>query len=219
MTEPLSLDLEVLRRLAPSLTTDQLARAALLIESSDAQQRELQMLQEASPMARDAYFATLRAAAGRPTVALRDGTTGYYVRTNRRDECFAACLATCLQVPISDVPDPRIDERLAAGEDPEEIGRSAWHQILEWLASRGLGIAIHKRPPAGHPRWIGVVPLRGHFNDHCLVMSGDEILFDPVDQLQHHGAVAHFQSRHVRFGYSFEAVPPRVTNQPQRRAD
>jgi hypothetical protein len=52
---------------------------------------------------------------------LRDGTLGYLARAGPEDGCFASALATCLQVPIGDVPDPRLDERLAAGESPEAI--------------------------------------------------------------------------------------------------
>ena len=54
------------------------------------------------------------------TKRLADGTIGYFTRPPRQDDCFAAALATVLRVPIAEVPDPRIDERLARG----------WHRRL-----------------------------------------------------------------------------------------
>src|SRR5437762_1844887 len=88
---------------------------------------------------------------------LTDGTTGYHVRNGRRDDCLAAALATCLQVPIEEVPDPRIGERLDAGEAPEDIDRSAWRELRRWLAERGLQMCSHRTVPANRHRWIGIV--------------------------------------------------------------
>jgi len=35
--------------------------------------------------------------------------------------------------------------------------------------------------PVSRRRWIGVVRAGGgHFEDHCLVMARDRVLFDPV---------------------------------------
>lgn len=110
---------------------------------------------------------------------LRDGTVGYNVRVPRRDDCWAAAVATTLQVPIDEVPDPRVDERRRGGESFDEISRSAWRELERWLARRRLRTITHRTVPAGRRRWIGVVPLRGQFNDHCLVMRGDDVLFDP----------------------------------------
>ena len=115
-----------------------------------------------------------------PRTRLEDGTIGYRVRVPRTDDCFAAALATVLQVPIGEVPDPRIDERLAAGESPEEITSSAWDGLYEWLDRRGLRMIVHEKVPANRRRWIGIVPWRGDFNDHCLVMRMDRLLFDPA---------------------------------------
>jgi hypothetical protein len=65
------------------------------------------------------------------TKTLADGSIGYAARPRwlggrwfpREDDCFASALATVLQVPIDELPDPRIDERLAAGESAGEIAR------------------------------------------------------------------------------------------------
>lgn len=59
-------------------------------------------------------------------VRLRDGTLGYRVGFPRDDDCFAAAVATTLQVPLDQVPDVRIDERLRAGESPENVKRLLW---------------------------------------------------------------------------------------------
>jgi hypothetical protein len=111
---------------------------------------------------------------------LHDGTIGYYVRMPRTDDCFQAAVATVLQVPINEVPDSRIDERLAAGWSPDKIDRSARKALDAWLAGRGLRMVFHDRLPVAEPRWIGVVPLPGAFNDHSLVISRGELLFDPT---------------------------------------
>jgi hypothetical protein len=68
---------------------------------------------------------SVRQQSRRTTVTLSDGKTGYLERPGRADDCLAACLATCLHVPIREVPDPRLDERVAAGESVQEINRSA----------------------------------------------------------------------------------------------
>ncbi len=122
---------------------------------------------------------TRRLEAG-PRGRLRDGTFGYFVRGLRTDDCWAAALATCLQVPIDEVPDPRLDERLRAGEDPAEVDRSAWLALDRWLADRGYRMTVHCKPPTSRKRWIGIVQLPGWFQSHCLVMSRDEVLFDPA---------------------------------------
>lgn len=134
---------------------------------------------------REAREALLRCSAR--TVDLPDGTVGYFGRPAvkagyfRRDDCFTAAVATVLQLPISELPDPRFGERLAAGEDPEDIDRSARQQFARWLARRGLRMVTHRTLPVARRRWIGVVLQSGWFMDHCMVMAGDRILFDPTE--------------------------------------
>jgi hypothetical protein len=117
-------------------------------------------------------------------VLLRDGTVSYRVRAPRRDECWRSAVATVLQVPIDDVPDWRLDERHRGGEDTGEIRRSAWQEMARWLAGRGQRMVTHRTVPAARARWIGVVPMRGLFNDHCLAMSWGEVLHDPTVDFQ-----------------------------------
>jgi hypothetical protein len=152
------------------------------------------------------FGVALRQRMARTTVTLSDGTTGWLERGARTDDCFAACIATCLQVPIAEVPDPRLDERLQAGEAAADINRSALGDIEAWLASRGLRARVHSTPPVDLPRWIGVIPFPGVFNDHSVVMVGGEILFDPVDSSQYSRKVRAYKSADVSSGFSFEPV-------------
>jgi hypothetical protein len=132
---------------------------------------------------------------------LPDGTVGYYARLPRTDDCWAAAVATCLQVPIEEVPDPHLDQQVRDGEDPEEIARLAWEDMDIWLSRRGLRMVRHRKLPAARRRWIGVAPAPGIFQDHCVVMSGPDYLFDPCD----HPALAGLLRRPsgLRYGFSF----------------
>jgi hypothetical protein len=133
---------------------------------------------------------TVRRVRAAPPAELADGTLGYYVRWPRLDDCQAAALATALEVPIADVPDPRIDERLATGESADDIDRSAMAELDRWLAGRGLRMAIHCKEQPLSQRWIGICAMSGAFQSHCLVMSGNEVLFDPARVPLEGGAVA-----------------------------
>jgi hypothetical protein len=138
-----------------------------------------------------------------PEVRLPDGSVGYYVRLPRIDECWAAAVATCIQVPLSELPDDRIDERLEAGEDPEEINRSSWEETRRWLAERRLRMLVHRKVPAARRRWIGIVPDRRPFKAHCLVMDRGKIIFDPTPNMD---LFRNFTASEVRWGFSFQAV-------------
>ena len=156
--------------------------------------------------------AMLGAATGRSarpsTVTLDDGTTGWCIRAPRADDCWQAVVATALQVPIEDVPDSRIDERLEDGESADEIGRSYDLEFREWLRGQRLRMTRFAVEPGRLPklpRWIGQCPVRGDFQDHCLVMSGPDVLFDPIvtleDQLGR--KVKAWGADDVRIGYAF----------------
>jgi hypothetical protein len=138
-------------------------------------------------------------------IRLGDGSTGYYIRLPRTDDCWAAAIATCLQVPIEEVPDPRLDEKVNAGEDPEEVNRSAWEDMHSWLEERGLRMVIHRKSfPRG--RWVGVTRAMstkpaGWFASHCLVMVGNALLFDPKPHLSFFQM---FEVADIRWGFSFQ---------------
>jgi hypothetical protein len=151
----------------------------------------------------DPKLAPLALAWLEPKRRLADGSVGYFIRLPRRDDCWAAAIATCLQVPIDEVPDARLDERVKAGEDPEEVNCSAWQQMNRWLEGRGLRMIIHRKVPAPRRRWVGVVPVSGQFNDHCLVMAHDTLLFDPTPNMSF---FLSFGPSDIAWGFSFTSV-------------
>lgn len=158
--------------------------------------------------------------AGPPTLA--DGTVGYFVRYPREDDCFAAALATTLQVPIGDVPDPRIDERLNGGWTPERVRRTMMSELDRWLRRRCLRIILHRNVPARRRRWIGVIDppdYPGYFQRHCIVMSHDRFLFDPAafgDHISPNSLprVRHFQPKDITYGLSFLRHPAQTGQTP-----
>ncbi len=133
-------------------------------------------------------------------VRLPTGHRAWYQR--REDDCFCAALATLMQVDIEQLPDPRIDERLEAGDDPEVIDREAGQALAVWLTVRGWRLAYHATPPVDRGAWIGVSPGEGPFSDHCLVMCLDRFVHDPASnwsaQVQHIFEVDH--------GYTIEPL-------------
>ncbi len=128
----------------------------------------------------------------RPLARLgRDGTEiGYYADPTRWDDCMRAAIATATQIPIEQVPDPRLHDRWAAGDDPDQISDESWLRIAEWADRRGLQLMLHETVPADRERWIGIcvytpswhelVLAENPFPDHCLIMSYGDIIFDPA---------------------------------------
>jgi hypothetical protein len=142
---------------------------------------------------------------------LPDGTLGWPIRLPRGDDCFASALSTCLQIDIADVPDPRIDERLAAGESADDIERDMSSTLERWLTRRGLQMSVHRKVPVALPRWIGVVVIAGAFRSHCLCMHYGDVLFDPLVAASEDGridgrAVRQFGAKDVKIGLSFDVA-------------
>jgi hypothetical protein len=195
-------------QLAPSHYEELLADAARLAAAAEQGDIDLALqmqLAGISPAVLAAMMPPTRRKPAERTVRLADGSVGYYTRPRRSDDCWAAAVATCLQVPIEQVPDPRLDERLRAGERPEEVNRSAWAAFDQWLDGMGLGMTVHRAAPRDVGRWIGVVRFGGYFNSHTLVMSYGGILFDPVKRLASAEAVRTFTVEDVSLGYSFQS--------------
>jgi hypothetical protein len=119
-----------------------------------------------------------------PAGRLRDGTLGWHMRAPRGDDCMCPCIATVLKCSIGEVPDPRIDESLAAGESVAVVQARAGRELGLWLAGRGLEMVLHREVPVKSPRWIGVVEFAGSFASHAMVMAGSEVLWDPIEQWQ-----------------------------------
>lgn len=131
----------------------------------------------------------------RPLARLsEDGEVGYYADPVRWDDCLRAAIATALQIPPEQIPDPRLHARLNAGDDPDEISDESWLRIAEWAERRGLQMMLHEEDevPADRERWIGVCVYTPRwdelwqmdepnpFGDHCLVMSYDRVIFEPA---------------------------------------
>lgn len=113
------------------------------------------------------YFETL----------LSDGTLGYFQR--RTDDCAQAAIATLIQMSIDQVPDTQLDKQLLEGKDSDRIIETVARQYAEWTEKYELTILKYETPPVEATRWIGVVTSGGsEFNDHCLVMSGQDVLWD-----------------------------------------
>lgn len=140
------------------------------------------------------------------TVELDDGRVGYYQR--REDDCMAAAVATLMQVPVSDVPDPRIDERLARGDDPAEINARAASDLAAWLAEFRLRLVRHRPPPVGRNGWLGVSPGDGRFGDHVAVMSNNRVVFDPAANWP---TPPGFKVAPVRVAYGYTLEPLEAT--------
>jgi hypothetical protein len=92
----------------------------------------------------------------RMVAQLEDGSVGYAMLGERGDDCLRAAIATCLQVPPNEVPDPDIDRRVIAGHDPDRINLDTWTRLLAWLQGRGLNLVYHDTPAVDCERWIGV---------------------------------------------------------------
>jgi hypothetical protein len=91
------------------------------------------------------------------------------VPPEERGDCWPACLASLLEVPLEDVPIPHDD-------------RHWWDVTQEALAPHGYE-AVHmdeKYWPAGY--WIAAVPSRnlGPGVKHVVVMRGGEVAHDPA---------------------------------------
>jgi hypothetical protein len=163
-----------------------------------------------------------------PTVRIEEhGITGYCMDPERRHDCLRPAIATVLQVPVDQVPDPDIDRRLAddltdarrrypadAAERLWAISRAAirtqlagWQLIDEWLDRRAYRVTVHETMPT-LDRWIAVVepPIpEGFFGDHCLVMSHDTLIFDPAVSVPPPPGMRlrRWSHRDFRYGLSF----------------
>jgi len=143
--------------------------------------------------------------AGYYAMRLRDGSLGYVQR--RADDCFQAAIASCLQIPMHQVPDVQINRQLDAGKEPEEINRQVDETMSRWLAGQGVQLTLHsgRLPTAG--RWIGVVrgPEREEFaNDHCLVMQGRDCLLETSKPYGDLDLAVHFGYEDVDYGITIE---------------
>ncbi len=160
-----------------------------------------------------------------PVVQLGDDGVGYCMHPTRPDGCLRVALATATQIPVDQVPDLHLDQRVRAGEDPEEISRDSWARIEQWLSGRGLRLVIHDAVPVDRDRWVGVIGGRvdeaamaavgvemgnadNPFLDHCIVLSYERIVFDPAvslkPQLPPGMRLPTWQLSQIEYGLSFD---------------
>lgn len=104
--------------------------------------------------------------------------------------CFAACIASLLELPLEAVPDelPFIEARVQAGTFNGIMGqKGAWadyyQALTDWLGDRfGMGM-IELEPGEGSGLWRDAVCILGGKSPrglpHAVVGRGREILHDP----------------------------------------
>ena len=134
-------------------------------------------------------------------VPLADGTVGFLSPEDRDDDCYREVVATVLQIPLGELPDARLDERVREGEEPSRVDQIAKRSMRAFLEERGLREVIH---PVGalpcHGRWVGIGEEPGWFKSHALAMGGRGVLFDPAR------AAVHIRGRIWRRSQGFESL-------------
>lgn len=95
------------------------------------------------------------------------------VTQTRPDNCMAAALASLLELPLDQVPQP----------DPEGPSFYFWSTFNRWLRSRGfyLHTLINSDDFPRDDLWIAGVPsLSKRGEGHVVVMEGDRLRWDPA---------------------------------------
>lgn len=109
-------------------------------------------------------------------------------------DCFPACIASILELPLSDVPNftqLSLDREIARGVPLAEAWKSGtdwWYMLNDWLAPRGFMYMEFPnaedwpndiRSRIGFHIMIGRSP-RGDF-DHCVVGKAGVVVHDPSE--------------------------------------
>ena len=114
--------------------------------------------------------------------SVADGRVAVFQR--RTDDCLQAALATVMGINPWQIPDLRICERLASGADTEEVAAASEATTAEWCADNGLRLRRRDREDHGADLWVGVVNSHGAaYRSHCLVLAGEDVVFDPAWRL------------------------------------
>jgi hypothetical protein len=133
--------------------------------------------------------------AGYYAIRLRDGRSA--MSSAALMIAFKAAIASCLQIPMHEVPHLQVNQQLDVGKEPEEVEQATDEALSRWLTEQGVRLVVHSGHLPTTGRWIGVVrgPVRGEFARRPL--PGDtrpDCLFEtskPVGEFD----------RAVRFGY------------------
>jgi hypothetical protein len=129
----------------------------------------------------------------RPWRRLPDGRVGYFQRSTR--DCFEACVATVLQMPLGVFP-----KRTPPG--PHQ-----WATVEAAAARRGLRPVEHRDAlPVDRAIWIGVGhPLIADFR-HTVVMRHGEILHDPASGVELPPDYTRLEIGPLAYGVTFDPI-------------
>jgi hypothetical protein len=147
----------------------------------------------------------------------------------RGDDCMSCCVAYVTETDVAEVPDIRLDERLAARDPAEEITRDAWQLLDAWLHGRGLRFQFHDELPLHAERWIGIAKLTPKaraigiaalkamgrpawsgqaesFADHAVVLAKDTVIWDPAEAINPPEGMKlkHWRLREIVHGVTIE---------------
>jgi hypothetical protein len=85
-------------------------------------------------------------------------------------------VATLLDIPLEDVPDPQIDACLAAGMSPEDVNQHSKAELNAYLLGHGYRLTFHKRAPVHRDALDRDLPGSWAVRDHTVVMSYGQIV-------------------------------------------
>lgn len=100
--------------------------------------------------------------------------------TDKLGDCFSACVASLLEIPLADVP--------VWSGSPDHAEGTWMHAVNDWLRLRGYCLVVFKDENLGAPApecfhiASGPSPGRTDGLTHAVVAYGDRIIHDPNHQ-------------------------------------
>ena len=88
------------------------------------------------------------------------------ITSNKNGDCFGACIASLLEIPLDTLPNPHGDDWL-----------TVWKT---WFEDRGMAITWHYKRIWRQHLWIASAKSK-NFKDttHAIIMKGSVVEFDP----------------------------------------
>lgn len=83
-----------------------------------------------------------------------------------RGNCFSACVASLLELPIADVPFFMGDEQW-------------WSSFNDWLRPRGFYALCVMLPAEAHPPGLNILSGKSPRGPHAVVAHGIDVIHDP----------------------------------------
>ena len=97
-----------------------------------------------------------------------------------KGNCWAACVASVLELPLEDTPDIEFEQVDAAPDAPDVL--AFWKRWREWLCCRNLGVQSMGLTE-GHPVPMGILIVTGRSPrgpwQHSVVYKDGELVHDP----------------------------------------